>query len=297
MRRKAGLDYHYSGRRQFVPWFDLTSQAVTAAGPSTSQEHPDVSSSHRCPTFIDTYAGVPPGGAVSRRRLSAGRRYAARYPGGGYPYPGGRSPTGSGIPIPRRSKGKTTDAKTTTEPTNTMSGIVKQLNETSISIVAQDTRTITAKLSDKTKFLNKGAAATAANFSVGDHVRIDATQDNEGFYHAMTVALEKKGTTADQETIEVGAPRPFRGRRTSRMSVLFFVATRLPQLPSPLLTRRSPRRLRLLQRNPSRSLRGNRPLASSTQLRIVTMRKIPGHRFFIAGKRYAASRLPGRRPA
>jgi len=87
-----------------------------------------------------------------------------------------------------------------------MSGIVKQLNETSISIVAQDTRTITAKLSDKTKFLNKGAAATAANFSVGDHVRIDATQDNEGFYHAMTVALEKKGTTADQEAIEVGAP-------------------------------------------------------------------------------------------
>ncbi len=131
---------------------------------------------------------------------------AAQYPGGGYPYPGGQSPTGSGIPIPRRSKSKTSDAKTPTEPMKAMSGVVKQINDTSISIMAQDTRTITAKISGKTAYLNNGAAATAANFSVGDHVRIDATQDTEGFYHAVTVALEKKGMTADRQIIETSAP-------------------------------------------------------------------------------------------
>jgi hypothetical protein len=128
------------------------------------------------------------------------------YPGGGYPYPGSRYPTGSGMPIPRRSKGKTTDAKTPAEPTRTMSGIVQQINDASITIVAQDTRTITAKLSGKTKFLNKGEATTAANFSAGDHVRIDASQDEQGFYHAVTVALDKKGTTADRAAIEDTAP-------------------------------------------------------------------------------------------
>ena len=87
--RKAGLDYHYSGRRQFVPWFDLTSRAVTAAGPSTSQEHPDVSSSQRCPAFTDTYAGVPPWRrsipAAVIRRAAGTRVEAIRIPAADLP--------------------------------------------------------------------------------------------------------------------------------------------------------------------------------------------------------------------
>ena len=126
----------------------------------------------------------------------------AQYPGGGYPYPGGRYPTTPGIPIPRRSKGKTTD----TQPTQALSGVLQQINDAAITLVAKDTRTITAKLSAKTKFLNKGEATTAANFSVGDHVRIDATQDEQGFYHAVTMELESKGTAADRATVQGAAP-------------------------------------------------------------------------------------------
>ena len=128
---------------------------------------------------------------------------AAQYPGGGYPYPGGsRYPTIPGIPVPGRNKGKTADK----QPTQALSGILQQINDGAIMLVTKDTRTITAKLSAKTAFLNKGEVTTAANFSAGDHVRIDATQDEQGFYHAVTVELESKGTAADRAMIEGAAP-------------------------------------------------------------------------------------------
>ena len=134
----------------------------------------------------------------------------AQYPGGyppgqGYPLPGSQSPVG-GIPIPGRSKGKTTESKTSTVPSHTLTGVIKQIDDGRISIVAKDTRTITAQLSAKTQFLNKGEPTTAVNFSVGDRIRIDATQDDQGYYHAVRVELESKGTTKDRQALEDSAP-------------------------------------------------------------------------------------------
>ena len=101
------------------------------------------------------------------------------YPGGGYPYPGGGYPTGPGIPMPRRSKDKKTEEKSKQPQLQSLTGVLRRIDDSSVTIVAKDTRTITAKRSDDMKVFKKGRKASIASLTPGDHVRIDATQDDQ----------------------------------------------------------------------------------------------------------------------
>ena len=86
-------------------------------------------------------------------------QYPGRYPGGiGSPYPGGY-PTGPSIPIPRRSKDKKADNRPKQPQLQSLTGVLRQIDDASVTIVAQDTRTITAKRSDTMKVFKKGEEA------------------------------------------------------------------------------------------------------------------------------------------
>ena len=121
------------------------------------------------------------------------------YPGGGYPYPGGGYPTGPGIPIPRRSKDKKTEEKSKQPQLQSLTGVLRRIDDSSVTIVAKDTRTITAKRSDDMKVLRKGETRPIASLTPGDHVRIDATQDDHGFYHAVAIYVESEATPEEKK--------------------------------------------------------------------------------------------------
>ncbi len=123
--------------------------------------------------------GYPPGG----------------YPPGGYPpgtYPGGGGGIGGiGLPrLPGRKPKKTATPKDSQEQLQQVTGTLRQLDDKQIVIEADDTRILTLKRTDKTK--------APSDLHPGDHLVIDAKQDEEGYLYAVNVTLKKKGTAEEQ---------------------------------------------------------------------------------------------------
>ncbi len=133
-------------------------------------------------------------------------QYPGQYPpgGGGYPgqYPPGQYPGGSGtgIPFPRRGKKKTT-TKESADPVNLeqITGVLRQLEDKTIIVTADDHRDLSFKRSSTTKFLKKGEAIAPTVLKPGDHVMVEASKDDEGYLSAVRVNLEKEGTAAERE--------------------------------------------------------------------------------------------------
>lgn len=140
------------------------------------------------------YPGGYPGGG-----------YPGQYPGGGYPggYPGGG---GGGLPIPRRGKKSTTNDKDKNKvETTTVTGVLRSIDNTTLSMTANDRRAVSAKLTDKTAYYSGGNTAKAGVFRPGDHVHIDVTADEHGFFTAVAVYLDSEGSA--QERAAAGRER------------------------------------------------------------------------------------------
>src|SRR5215470_16940507 len=123
------------------------------------------------------------------------------YPGGGYPpggYPGGYPGGGGvGLPMPGR-RGKKKDAKQDTQPTQTVTGMLRSLRDEKIVVEAEDTRLISLKRTAKTKFLKDGDPMKPADLTPGDHLEIDATQDDQGYFTAVNVNFAKAGNPSER---------------------------------------------------------------------------------------------------
>src|SRR5712692_50162 len=138
------------------------------------------------------------------------------YPGGQYPpggYPPGRLPPsvgGTGIPRPGRKQKKTTPADKTSEPLLNLSGKLRKIDDASIVVEAQDTRILNFKLTDATKFLRDAKESKPADFHPGDHVLIEAKQDEQGYLYAVNVIFQKEATPADRtaasEAVDIPTP-------------------------------------------------------------------------------------------
>src|SRR5689334_20796173 len=110
----------------------------------------------------------------------------AQYPGGGYPpggyppggYPGGypgRYPGGGGmgIPFPRRGKKKSSkddQSQKQEAQLHDVSGLLRQLDDTSIVVESKDTRIINLKRTGTTKFFKAGEEIKPAVLKPGDHL-------------------------------------------------------------------------------------------------------------------------------
>lgn len=133
----------------------------------------------------------------------------SQYPPGGYPpggYPPGRYPGGGLPPIPRRSKQKktTNKGKENPEPLQSVTGLLRQLDEKLVIVEAQDTRILSLKRSANTKFSKNGEEIKPDVLKPGDHLLIEATQDEDGYLSAVNVILQKEGTV--QERAAASAP-------------------------------------------------------------------------------------------
>jgi len=118
----------------------------------------------------------------------------------GSPYPGQTGPGGGigipgigGLPIPGRRRNGNTN-----QPTDQLSGKIQRLSTAQLILDPGDGRNITIALDRSTRYIsNSGGQGRYGDFDPGDEVSIDASRDNQNFYHAIRVSLLRKNSPAD----------------------------------------------------------------------------------------------------
>src|ERR1700687_1906317 len=125
---------------------------------------------------------------------SGGRYPRSGGPGAGGPFPGGRGGRGkNGDPTP--AKGRKDNAAVTISTT----GILRAVAGNQFVIEADDHRIITYKTGDKMTVLKDGKAAELSSFATADHVTVDSTSDDQGYFTAVSVTFNMPGTARERE--------------------------------------------------------------------------------------------------
>lgn len=131
--------------------------------------------------------------------LAAGLSAQIQFPGSGGPFPGG-----AGGPIGGGGRGKKTDSTPTkgrkdSVPVITTTGILRAVAGNQFVLEADDHRIITYKSGDKMTVLKDGKPAELASFATADHITVDATADDLGFFTATGVTFNMAGTARERE--------------------------------------------------------------------------------------------------
>lgn len=113
------------------------------------------------------------------------------FPSAQYPSPGRvPNPGPGGAQIPRA--GKRPGATPQQTATIHESGTIEKVAAQSLTITSPDHRNIRFDYSARTNFLSGGQKISASDLKPGDEVCIEATQDEQGLYHALQVTLESR---------------------------------------------------------------------------------------------------------
>ena len=143
-------------------------------------------------------------------------QYPGQYPPGQYPpgqTPGGQAPMPR-LPFPKRGKKGPGDKKPTEkEVFQQFTGKIEKLEKDSFTIQAPDTRAVTFKCTKITKYLQDEKEIQRSVLKVGDEVDIDARSDDEGYFYAVNVKLEKPAEPPAKPAAE---KRQRRRRKRSR---------------------------------------------------------------------------------
>ncbi len=114
------------------------------------------------------------------------------YPGQ-YPYPQGRLPGGIPIPYPRR--GGDPGAQQTTVHAQ---GKLRKIDSKSLTVDADDGRTLQLRRTRDTKFYRDGTEIDASQLHPGDRVSAEATQDRSGNLTVRTIRLDNASEAGPQ---------------------------------------------------------------------------------------------------
>src|SRR5215471_10281842 len=156
--------------------------------------------------------------AVCAVALWAQAQYPGRYPPGQYPpgqyppgqYPPGQYPPGQ-YPPGRNPRGGPGNPNPTDRPprqrgnndrnsplTTTTYGLLRMVAGSQFVLEAEDHRIISYRTSDKTKIQKDGKDAALANLTAGDHLNVDSTEDEQGYFTAVAITFDKAGTPQEQ---------------------------------------------------------------------------------------------------
>jgi len=148
--------------------------------------------------------------------LAAQAQYPGQYPPGQYPpgqyppgqYPPGQYPPGRRYPPgqyppgqnpndgpPTLKRGKNSQASAFATATY---GMLRTSAGSQFVIEADDHRIITYRMSPATTIQKDGKSADIASFTAGDYLMVESTQDDQGYFAATSVRLEKAGTPEDR---------------------------------------------------------------------------------------------------
>ena len=108
-----------------------------------------------------------------------------RFPGmGGQRYPQGQDPNSSQPKV--------------YGPTETLTGSLQQISDSSLIIDAGEDRIILVKIQGGTKYLSTMGKVKLSDFEPGDHVTVEAVRDDNDHYFTKTVTMNKKGTPEEE---------------------------------------------------------------------------------------------------
>ncbi|MFN7994930.1 MAG: hypothetical protein U0Q18_15090 [Bryobacteraceae bacterium] len=136
--------------------------------------------------------------------------YPGQYPPGQYPpgYPGGG---GVGLPFPRRGK-KSKKADQQEVQLQSTDGMLRKVASDEVVLEADDHRILNFKRTGKTKFVKEGEEVKPSTLLVGDHVTIEASEDDQGFMTAVNVLWQQDGTAEERraaaEPVETSIAKP-----------------------------------------------------------------------------------------
>ncbi|MDP9170775.1 MAG: hypothetical protein M3N54_09180, partial [Acidobacteriota bacterium] len=119
-------------------------------------------------------------------------QFGSPYPGvgGGIGSPGGSI---GGLPFPGNSRRRNTQ----NGPTETLTGTLRRVSMSQFVLDPGDGRNITVSIERTTRFIDiTGGNGKLGDFDMGDQVSIDASRDNQNYYHAVRVSLQQKAATA-----------------------------------------------------------------------------------------------------
>jgi hypothetical protein len=158
------------------------------------------------------------------------------YPPGQYPpgqYPPGQYPRGGqGIPLPSKKSSKTDTANA---PMPNYRGLLKQMDDKTISLELDDHRVIQFKRTGKTKFFKNGDEVKTPKFDPGDQLSIEGPEDTEGFLTALNVYWEKRAgaPATSAQSGEGGASQTVRGEGTGSESTDAAIAKAATEMAPP----------------------------------------------------------------
>jgi hypothetical protein len=129
-------------------------------------------------------------------------QYPGQYPQGQGRYPGG----GGGLPFPTGRRTRNDQEQT---PTQNFTGRLRRISSSELVLETEDKRVVTISIANVTRYFKSQADADAAtprssstakrmDFEPGDQVSVDATQDDNSYFHAVKIALVKQGTANDR---------------------------------------------------------------------------------------------------
>jgi hypothetical protein len=134
--------------------------------------------------------------------LAAGLIAQIQFPGSGGPFPGG----GAGGPIGGGGRrGKNTDStpakgkKDNAPVVTTTTGMLRAVVGNQFVIEADDHRIITYKTGDKMTVLRDAKPVELTSFATADHISVDSTADDMGFFTATGVTFNRPGTAGERE--------------------------------------------------------------------------------------------------
>jgi hypothetical protein len=136
--------------------------------------------------------------------LAAGLFAQIQFPGSGGPFPGGGGgPIGGGggrrgrNTDPAPSKGRKDKANTPVVTTTT--GMLRAVAGNQFVIEGDDHRIITYKVGDKMTVTRDGKPVELSSFAIADHISVDSTADDMGFFTATGVTFNMPGTAHDRD--------------------------------------------------------------------------------------------------
>ena len=116
---------------------------------------------------------------------------------GSTPWPNDRG--GGGLPLPIPGHGKKNKTDDSAAQLQTFTGVLRQIGVKSLDIELEDGRVLSFSRVATTKFYKDDKEANAAAFATGNKVSVEAREDDQGYYTAVNVHLEKAATAAQPE--------------------------------------------------------------------------------------------------
>lgn len=101
------------------------------------------------------------------------------------------------LPFPKRSSRSKSEQQEAKQPTSNTTGMVRRMDADWLILEADDHRIMSFRIGTKTVLQKERRDAKLNEFRPGDHVTVDANQNDEGQLFATTVTFDKAGTAAE----------------------------------------------------------------------------------------------------